>query len=232
MLDNQQKVVNLRVGKRIVSIGKSAVYYKDKEKNGEHKMEDRRVRKTKQQLQQALAVLLSEKSIQQITVKELCDIVDINRTTFYAHYQDVYDLMEQLEKKVGDAFLDIVNQHPLELETIDLMPMEVEIFRYLAEEKDIAKALFCHRGSLAMIQTIYHIIMDYFELHWRKLLPEQQSDQWKYSFHFVVGGCVGLMQHWLETGMKETPEEMAEVMSIMVSHGVFGYGESVHTLKG
>ena len=50
---------------------------------------DRRVRKTKSQLRAGLAQLMREKSIREITVKELVDKVDINRSTFYLHYSDI-----------------------------------------------------------------------------------------------------------------------------------------------
>ena len=58
-------------------------------KGGEEKMQkktDRRVRKTKSQLKTGLAQLMREKSIREITVKELVDAVDINRSTFFLHY--------------------------------------------------------------------------------------------------------------------------------------------------
>lgn len=51
------------------------------------KKTDRRVRKTKTQLRNGLAMLMKEKSVDEITVKELVDQVDINRSTFYLHYQ-------------------------------------------------------------------------------------------------------------------------------------------------
>ena len=58
---------------------------------------DRRVRKTKTQLKAGLAGLLKEKGINEITVTELTEQVDINRSTFYLHYRDIYDMMEKIE---------------------------------------------------------------------------------------------------------------------------------------
>ena len=59
--------------------------------------EDRRVRRTKERLRQALTQLLLEKDIHDITVRELTDLADVNRGTFYTHYKDIYDLLEQTE---------------------------------------------------------------------------------------------------------------------------------------
>ena len=54
---------------------------------------DRRIRKTKAQLRAGLAKLMQEKSIKEITVKELVEEVDINRSTFYLHYSDIYTVL-------------------------------------------------------------------------------------------------------------------------------------------
>ena len=61
---------------------------------------DRRVRKTKTQLKAGLAGLLKEKGINEITVTELTEQVDINRSTFYLHYRDIYDMMEKIENEL------------------------------------------------------------------------------------------------------------------------------------
>ncbi len=58
--------------------------------------EDKRIRKTKQYIKQALIKLLTEKSFEQITVTELCKISDISRITFYAHYNDKFTLVDEM----------------------------------------------------------------------------------------------------------------------------------------
>ena len=63
------------------------------------KKTDRRVRKTKSQLKTGLAQLMREKSIREITVKELVDAVDINRSTFYLHYSDIPGLLAEVENE-------------------------------------------------------------------------------------------------------------------------------------
>lgn len=62
---------------------------------------DRRVRKTKSQLRLALMDLLVEKSAKNISVRELAERADINRGTFYIHYQDVNDLLQRLEDEMA-----------------------------------------------------------------------------------------------------------------------------------
>ena len=66
---------------------------------------DRRVRKTKAQLRAGLARLMQKKSIKEITVKELVEEVDINRSTFYLHYTDIYQMLESIEAELMDEVL-------------------------------------------------------------------------------------------------------------------------------
>ena len=83
----------------------------------ENKKMDRRVRKTRMQLRAGLTQLMREKPIKDITVRELAQLVDINRCTFYLHYRDIYDMVEQVEQEVFDEFEEIVKSYsPEDLE--------------------------------------------------------------------------------------------------------------------
>ena len=77
----------------------------------EEKVVDRRVRKTKRQLRLALMKLMAEKSVKDISVRELAAIADINRGTFYIHYKDVYDLLSSLEDELADGLTGVCRRH-------------------------------------------------------------------------------------------------------------------------
>ena len=78
----------------------------------ESKKMDRRVRKTRMQLRAGLTQLMRQKPIKDITVRELAQLVDINRCTFYLHYRDIYDMVEQVEQEVFSEFEALVSAHP------------------------------------------------------------------------------------------------------------------------
>jgi AcrR family transcriptional regulator len=60
---------------------------------------DRRVKYTKKVLKESLVEILEKKNIDKITIKEICEKADINRSTFYTHYYDQYDLLHQIENE-------------------------------------------------------------------------------------------------------------------------------------
>lgn len=55
---------------------------------------DLRIKKTKRAIRSAFAELIKEKPMEKITVKEIAELAEINKTTFYAHYETVYDLVD------------------------------------------------------------------------------------------------------------------------------------------
>ena len=64
------------------------------------KKTDQRTRLTRMLIRKALTALLSEKPLQSISVKELCQLAGINRGTYYSHYTDLYDLLQQIEDEM------------------------------------------------------------------------------------------------------------------------------------
>ena len=135
---------------------------------------DRRVRKTKAQLRAGLARLMQKKSIKEITVKELVEEVDINRSTFYLHYTDIYDLMEtvkneydlaeafrRIENELMDEIAQVIEEHPLDLvQNGSSYPMIEHIFTILDNNKDICIALLGSNGDMGFVSRMEKMVAD------------------------------------------------------------------------
>ena len=78
------------------------------------KGKNRSVIRTQTLLKNGLTELMLTKPVQNITVKELTDYVDLNRGTFYLHYKDILDLLEHLENDMLDEFVEINNSYKRE----------------------------------------------------------------------------------------------------------------------
>ena len=108
------------------------------------KKTDRRVRKTKSQLKTGLAQLMREKSIREITVKELVDAVDINRSTFYLHYSDIPGLLAEIENEMMEEMQRYVREHHME---------NVKFLGYL--QKDEMSEKFYQAKAVIMTSQCY-----------------------------------------------------------------------------
>ena len=94
---------------------------------------DARVRYTVHMIQNVFLELLKEKPVAKITVKEICGHAEINRSTFYKHYQDVYDLMEKLENEAVEAFEKLLDSY-VQNETV---PALVTLLTSLRENREL-----------------------------------------------------------------------------------------------
>ena len=103
-------------------------------------MLNRRIRRTKALLRHGLAQLMSEKSVNEVTVKELVDLVDINRSTFYLHYTDIYNMLESVEDELFDEILHTIRTHPVSPFNKDSFPFIEDIFAILFDNREICAA--------------------------------------------------------------------------------------------
>ncbi|HBM75863.1 MAG TPA: TetR/AcrR family transcriptional regulator [Clostridiaceae bacterium] len=179
---------------------------------------DRRVRKTKKQLRQGLTKLLEEKSIKDITVRELSDLVDINRGTFYLHYKDVFDMVEQIEKEMFENFRSVLYEYPLEVLKGKPLPMLIDIFRFVKENSDMCRGLISKNGDISFVNRLEELVKERCLSDWMKIF--NKSENFEYYCSFIVSGSIGLLQRWLETGLKESPEHMADLAEQMIMTGI------------
>ncbi len=177
---------------------------------------DRRIRKTRAQLQNGLAKLMKTKSINEITVKELVDEVDINRSTFYLHYTDIYNLLEDIENRLMDEILRVIDSHK-NVTDGGLLSIFTDIFTIIDANRDICSALIGEKGDMAFVQSMEDIIASHgvHDLMNQFMLPERPIH---YMISFSMSGCIGMLKEWLSTENSEPPEYMANVAYNTVFH--------------
>ena len=108
--------------------------------NKVHRTEDRRVKRTKRILRECLFALLEEKSIDEITVKELTEAADINRSTFYFYYNDINDIMMQIQNEIFVVFEDKVLKPQANFVTVDdFVNYLIRFLLFCKEYEDICK---------------------------------------------------------------------------------------------
>lgn len=181
---------------------------------------DRRVRKTKKQLRQSLTQLLEEKSAKDITVRELSERVDINRGTFYLHYKDIFDMIEQIEKEMFEDFHGVLAKHPSKSLNGKPLPMLIDVFRFIADNADMCKVLIGQYGDMAFVNRLKDLVKDRCLNDWVEIFNKGKSQNFEHFYSFIVSGCIGLLQNWVEDGLKESPEHMASLAEQMIMTGI------------
>lgn len=180
-------------------------------RSNEKNNNDRRIRKTTAALKHSLAVLLQQKSIREISVKELTELADINRGTFYLHYKDVFDLLEQSEDELLNEFHATLNRYqPMQNSDHTLILFE-DVYRLVQENADLVRTLIGEHGDISFINKMHQLLREKCLHDWAELIAEQKADYFNAYYSFIVGGCVSLVQYWLANGMQESPKELSEL---------------------
>lgn len=176
---------------------------------------DRRVRKTESQLQAGLAKLMKKKSIREITVKELVEEVDINRSTFYLHYTDIYNMMYEVEEALMNEFQKVIEDHPeVSLEHGDVAYIK-EIFEVLEKNRDICQALLGEYGDMTFVYRMEGLIAEHSVRSFKSQHPER-VEELQYAYVFCLSGCIGMIKKWLEGDSDKTVEEMADITNVLL----------------
>jgi len=156
--------------------------------------EDRRVRKTKKALREALIELLNEKNIQNITVKELTDKADIHRSTFYANFKDVYELYNHVEDSIIQEISDIISidyNFKLDIFFNDLI-------EYINKNRHISRLFFGGNISAAFFERLTSLFKNACIDCWCKEYGITSiSEEMDYYVQFCLSGWLGAIGMWV-----------------------------------
>lgn len=177
--------------------------------------QNRSVRNTKKRLKESLLLLLQQKPVNEISVKELAGLADVNRGTFYFHYTDVYDMLYRTEDEFFREFETILNSE--EGSQTDIYQYLLKIFSFLGDNQSMCRVFFSENNDMKFFNKIKFLVYRHLCSLWKQRgIPLDQTKMDMYNA-FIGNGCAGIMQRWLDDGLKETPEEIAELVSSIIS---------------
>jgi len=170
---------------------------------------DRRVLYTKMFLRESLLDLMREKPIGKITPTELCRHADINRNTFYAHY----DSPEALLKSIEDDLYDQLSRSlQVSLKDGNILLTLTEICQAIQKNGDLCKVLFSDHGDKEFLRRIINIARDKCLAEWRAA-GMAEDGQMEMLYHYTASGSVAVIEHWIQEDMKKSPEEVARFIA-------------------
>ncbi|OPJ60524.1 TetR/AcrR family transcriptional regulator [Clostridium chromiireducens] len=179
----------------------------------EKKKIDRRIRRTKKVLIEALTKLMSEKKINNITVKELTDLADVNRSTFYLYYNDIYDMLEKIEEELFNDFTEAYEKFSEETTTYDsLLSFLAYLLEFIKINADMFKILLGPDGDYAFIDRFKNFIK-----HTDFPLNSSFSEIKAYYYiPYTISGFIGVVQQWLNNNMDVSPNDLAIIIIEML----------------
>lgn len=179
------------------------------------KQENQRTRLTKRLLRENLLDLLREKPVEYITVKELCERAELNRSTFYAYYTDVPALYQEMGGELADALLEHI--HAMNQDgKIDTKPM----LAYIRDNRDLFHLLVYRDKYLNANQPVQRqIIQGYFELAPELHLPCAEEER-EYFLQYLYMGGTGVIHRWVQNSCDLSPEQVAKLIGAMIGRTI------------
>ena len=176
---------------------------------------NRRTRLTKRLLRESLLELLHEKPVDHITVKELCECAELNRSIFYAYYTDVSALYEEMGNELADALLEYVQVMSQET-SVQTEPM----LSYIRENKEMFRLLvYCDHYTDLNQAISKRIFRRFLGIQLRDALPYPPEEQ-DYVLQFLFMGGTGVIHHWVQNDCDLPPRQVAQLIDAMAARAV------------
>ena len=181
------------------------------------KTEDRRVKRTKKALRDCLFRLLGEKTADEITVKGLTAMADINRSTFYFYYKDIDDMIIQIQDEIYSVFEeDVINKAGEFVTAADFVAYLTRYLTFCLDNEKICKFVMSNDPKNNLSNRIRAAL--------RRAIPDTtkifgDTDPKRYLTNYAISGFWALIMAWMYEGMKIPPEDMAVFLTNIYFYG-------------
>ncbi|MBR5486288.1 MAG: TetR/AcrR family transcriptional regulator C-terminal domain-containing protein [Oscillospiraceae bacterium] len=178
--------------------------------------ESRRVRMTKKLIKDALIDLLETRPLNKITIKEICMVADVNRSTFYAYYETVDALLQEINEDV----LAQLPQAPNESNCNSLEEFKgvlINFLDYVKENHQLFRVLMLHPNS----NTFNHKLFESVTNKYRKVLLQKNSMTARYDYIFKINGFIGMAKDWVNNDFPISSIEFTDIaLSLMFNNAL------------
>jgi AcrR family transcriptional regulator len=185
----------------------------------ERRKPDQRVRRTCQQLGNALLALIQEKPINEVTVQDVLDRASIGRSTFYLHYRDMDDLLISQLEGFLEAMSTLLSVRKEESHRV--VPV-AELFAHIGNQNELYRKL----SESGHLKEFFDLAEGYFARGIERRLTESgrfkklSKRELAACASALAGSMLSLLRWWLDRGEKESPHAMDELFHRMVWNGL------------
>ena len=186
---------------------------------------DKRSRKSRQAIKDAFKEMVLTQEMSHIVIKELAEKADVNRKTFYLHYTDVYNVLEDVEDELLDDIKKIFGKFDMNKIKTDPYPLLLAISDGVSgsENETFNKLLFSSTISGNFMRKIKDMLKK--ELFNSYNFNVSNAPRANIVLSFIVSGVVDCYRDWYLSDRSESLEELARELSELIKHGIARYIE-------
>lgn len=173
---------------------------------------DRRVRRTKQAINKAFKELITEKEFDKITINDLSERADVNRGTFYLHYTDKYDLLDQsieghLHRMMNSCTFSGITKGMVK--KVDSVKALESLFIYFDENITFFSTMLTCKKTSAFRKQMLELVSSVIRKKMDGGVANQNIDK-ELMIQFMASAFVGTVEDWILNHKPHTPQYMAE----------------------
>ena len=174
---------------------------------------DKRILHTKKFVQDALLELIKEKKLNEISVSELCKRATINRNTFYSHYNNPMDVLEEMSSAmmagIQAAILEAGNQREA----------TVIVCRIIRENAALSKVIFSENGDTSLLDKALTLAATRNATLMKGESNDMDLAHRHYLSEYTIHGSSAIIRAWVGSGLRETPEDLADFIHTLCYKG-------------
>ena len=171
---------------------------------------DRRIQRTQRALMDALVTLALEKSYESISIRDITERANVSYSTFFRHYGEKDDLLEELLKSVANELIRLINHNPNRSKESEGWL----IFQHVADNQAFFRVLFSSQGTSRVMRSIQEEIAA--QIIRANTIPEDEIVPREIMANHLVVSILALIRWWLEHDMPYSTERMAEIYSRLI----------------
>lgn len=180
------------------------------------KAEYRSAKRSKRMIQEAFVELMQEKEIKKITVTDIITRADLNRGTFYAHYKNTEELLQQIESEIINKMLDFLREFHHNNFFHNPLPILKKVENYIQDNKDFLRILVATKGSERFLLRLNRIFVEYLENNQEIPKSIKEKPDFFIRGHFLAGGIINTYQAWLSGDLNKPLNEVSQVVSDII----------------
>ena len=180
---------------------------------------DRRVRRTRRALHDALLTLMIEKSYDAVTVQDIIDRADVGRSTFYSHFTDKRDLLDSGFEDLNQ----LLAQPPSAARGREgMLRFSLPLFQHAHAHQRLAQALVTRRGASPVQDRFHQVLTSTIRAELDELVAQHQgavrADD--LTVDYIAGALQAVITSWLDTAPHKTPREVDALFHTLVDPGL------------
>ena len=177
---------------------------------------DRRIKRTKAMMRDALMDLMDEVPFGNISAKDITNRADLNRATFYLHYNNVFELLDELENEIAGSFAQMLEKVEIKRGAAWEYPVVGQICSYIMENQRLCRCLLLNPRSDRFARKLTEIMKRKGMQVKQEMGLEIDPIKEEYIHQFIACGAMGMVKQWLLEGMPMSKEEMTEFTMLII----------------